>query len=58
MKNTICAIVSALIANAMVLGVELAAGINIELLPKLLILVPLTLVIEFIMLVTFTGGAR
>lgn len=52
----ILAIISALMAQMMLIGVERVAGIEIDLLARTLIAVPLTLIIEFPMLIAFGGG--
>lgn len=55
MKNIVLAFLSAVLAQALVIGVELCADITIEFVPRVLICVPLTLLIEFPMLVAFGG---
>lgn len=49
MKITL-AIIAAFLAQMMLIGIEQVAGIEISLLPRILIAVPLTLIIEFPML--------
>ena len=51
------AVLAAVLAQMLIIGVEVVANINIEFVPRILISVPLTLLIEFPMLVAF-GGVR
>jgi hypothetical protein len=53
MKNVVLAFLSAVFAQALVIGVELCADITIEFVPRVLISIPLTLLIEFPMLAVF-----
>lgn len=53
MKNIVLAFLAAVLAQALVIGVELCADITIEFVPRVLICVPLTLLIEFPMLAVF-----
>lgn len=53
MKNIVLAFLSALLAQMLVVGVELIADITIEFVPRVLICIPLTLLIEFPMLAVF-----
>ena len=50
MKNIVLALLSAVLAHALVTGAEMCAGITIEFVPRVLICIPLTLMIEFPML--------
>ena len=53
MVKVFIAIFAALLAQMMIIGVETVAGIEMEMLPRLLIAVPLTLIIEFPMLLLY-----
>ena len=53
MVKVFIAIFAALLAQMMIIGVETVAGIDIELMPRLLIAVPLTLIIEFPMMLLY-----
>ncbi len=52
------ALFSALLAQLMLIGIEEVAGIEISFLPRLLISVPLTLLLEFPMLVLYEEVKR
>lgn len=54
----ILAIFSALMAQLLLIGVEEVVGIEIAFLPRLMILVPLTLLFEFPMLVLYEEVKR
>lgn len=50
MMKCFLAIIAALLAQLLIIGVEMVAGVEIEFLPRILISVPLTILFEFTML--------